>query len=194
MLYGSFAEDKAKVPTKAFGDIATLESKELLSKDGDTWRIRFAHRDGSPPKVSFSRNREDQWREVVERLRWLTDEQQVRPEDILVLAYYKNQVEQLANALNSARLTSIQGIHVATSKKDDLIHRRGWLTISTVASAKGYDAYCVLLAGANEFPVDVQGRASFYVACTRAIEYLEVFSFRREGLAMEMERAVQALE
>lgn len=130
---------------------------------------------------------------MVQRLRWLTEEQQVRPEDINILVYYKNQVEKLVAAVEAARLPAIEGVHVATTKKDELLRKRGWLSISTVASAKGYDAYCVLLANGNEFPTDVQGRASFYVACTRAIEYLEVFATSRSGLVVEMERAVAVL-
>lgn len=130
---------------------------------------------------------------MVQRLRWLTEEQQVRPEDINILVYCKNQVEKLVAAVEAARLPAIEGIHVATTNKDELLHKRGWLSISTVASAKGYDAYCVLLANGNDFPADVQGRASFYVACTRAIEYLEVFATSRSGLVVEMERAVAVL-
>lgn len=66
--------------------------------------------------------------------------------------------------------------------------------MSTVASAKGYDAYCVLLFGTSEFPTDLQGRASFYVGCTRAIEYLEVFAHNKSGLVGEMEEIVGRLE
>ena len=63
-----------------------------------------------------------------------------------------------------------------------------------MASAKGYDAYCVLLASANEFTQDVMGRASFYVGCTRAIEYLEVFACDKKGLAGELEAVLASLE
>jgi hypothetical protein len=48
----------------------------------------------------------------------------------------------------------------------------------------------VLLASANDYPTDVTGRASFYVGCTRAIEYLEVFAHDRKGLVAEFERAM----
>ncbi|MFW5653251.1 MAG: hypothetical protein ACOC0P_04325, partial [Planctomycetota bacterium] len=46
--------------------------------------------------------------------------------------------------------------------------------ISTVNSVKGYDAPYVLVASANEFRDSVEGRAAFYVACTRARYWLEV--------------------
>jgi len=59
--------------------------------------------------------------------------------------------------------------------------------------AKGYDAFCVLLASADDFPADVGGRASFYVGCTRAIEYLELCARSRRGLVVEAEASLQSL-
>lgn len=194
VLYASFAEEKSKGPTKTFGDIATLEEKGLLRRDDDMWRIGFAKRDGLKPKVNVSSTRTMQRREITNQLRYLIEEQQVRPEDIHLLVFFRNQIDKLVRAIEEARIPSVEGIHVATAKKDDLLHQRGWLSISTVASAKGYDAYAVLLCGADEFPTDVQGRASFYVACTRAIEYLEVFGTKRAGLLQEFEKALSTLD
>ena len=71
---------------------------------------------------------------------------------------------------------------------------RGQLTVSTIASAKGYDAFVTLIASANEFLTDVRGRASFYVGCTRAIEHLEVFAYKSSGLAAEYEAVVRKLQ
>ncbi len=192
VLYGAFAPERSTVPTKAFGDIATLEQKELLTQVDGVWRVGFAKRDGFKPQVAVLSGRQKQNETILKRLRWLT-EQQVRPEDNHLLAYSRRQVEDVATAVAEARLPAVEGIHIATRKKDELLHQRGWLSVSTVASAKGYDAYCILLAGAHEFPVDVQGRASFYVACTRAIEYLEVFGIGRGPLVGEMEKAMEAL-
>jgi hypothetical protein len=193
VLYGSFAEDKSQVPTKAFVDIRALEEKKLLTQQDGVWRVGFVKRNGLKPKVTVATDRHQQWSTIVQRLRWLTVDQEVRPEDIHVLAYYKNQVDKIVAAVETARIPTIAGVHVATTKKDELLQRRGWLSVSTVASAKGYDAYCVLVASGNDFPTDVQGRASFYVACTRAIEYLELFASERRGLVSEMEQAIAAL-
>lgn len=194
VLYGSFASEAASVPTKAFGDITTLEEKGLLEQQQGVWKVRFARREGMSPKVTVSQGRQCQTEAMIERLRWLIEDQQVRPEDIHVLVYYRNQVDRLQKAIEGARIPSVQGIHVATSNKDELLHQRGYLSISTVASAKGYDAYCVLIADGDEVPTGLQGRASFYVACTRAIEYLEVFASSRSGLVAEMQQAIAALE
>ncbi|WP_207398121.1 hypothetical protein [Bremerella alba] len=158
------------------------------------WRIGFAKRDGLKPKVNVLPSRNKLRDEITNRLRYLIEDQQVRPEDIHLLVYYRNQIDKLVRAIEEARIPSVEGIHVAKAKKDDLLHQRGWLSISTVASAKGYDAYAVLLCGADEFPTDVQGRASFYVACTRAIEYPEAFGTKRAGLLQEFEKAVSTLD
>jgi superfamily I DNA/RNA helicase len=91
--------------------------------------------------------------------------------------------------MQRTKIKGLEGIHVATDERDLHLGQRGKVTVSTVASAKGYDAYCVLLASANEFPVDVKGRASFYVGCTRAIEYLEVTGYSVSGLLEETQHA-----
>jgi len=59
-------------------------------------------------------------------------------------------------------------------------------------SSEGFDAYCTLLVAANTFSTDLKGRAHFYVGCTRAIEYLEVFAHERTGLVLEFERALRS--
>lgn len=79
-------------------------------------------------------------------------------------------------------------------EKDRPLGQRGRLTLSTVASAKGYDAYCVLLASASAFSVDVTGRANFYVGCTRAIEYLEVFAYEERGLVREFREVLERMK
>ncbi len=84
----------------------------------------------------------------------------------------------------------VQGLHIAFREQDKLLGQRSTLTLSTTASAKGYDAHCVLLASGNEFDRDVIGRINFYVGRTRAIEYLEVFAHCNEGLVAEMERVL----
>jgi hypothetical protein len=78
-------------------------------------------------------------------------------------------------------------LHDTSCQKDEILCKPDTLTLSTTASAKGYDAYCVLLVSGNDFPSDVEGRINFYIGCTRAIEYLEVFAYRRERLVIELE-------
>jgi hypothetical protein len=99
-------------------------------------------------------------------------------------------MDAIAAAVANAKIGGVEGLHVAFREQDKLLGQRSILTLSTTASAKGYDAYCVLLASGNEFDRDVIGRINFYVGCTRAIEYLEVFAYRNEGLAAEFGRVL----
>lgn len=41
---------------------------------------------------------------------------------------------------------------------------------------------------------DSHRQVNFYVGCTRAIEYLEVFAYRNDGLAVEFERVLARQE
>ncbi len=185
VLYGTAADDKADVPTKEFGDIASLEDKQLILPAEGFWKVNFAVRGGEAPKLSMAPSPAAEVQDIVTRLRWLIEEQRVRPQDILVLSMRKNRVERIAAAVVAAGIKGIDGLHVAFREQDKLLGQRSTLTLSTTASAKGYDAYCVLLASANEFDRDLAGRINFYVGCTRAIEYLEVFAYRGEGLVAE---------
>jgi hypothetical protein len=196
VLYGSCApRPHAQVPTREFGDLAGLEQRGLIADDGGFWRVRYASRDGVKPILSLAANPHQETQQLVARLRWLIEEQEVRPEDILLLAFSRQRVAQLADAAAAACIKGVDGIHAPLNEKekDRRLGERGRLTVSTVASAKGYDAYCVLLASANEFSTDVMGRANFYVGCTRAIEYLEVFAYEHKGLAAEMAAVLERM-
>jgi superfamily I DNA and RNA helicase len=194
VLYGTCAPAPGQVPTKEFGDITSLQEKELIVNDGGFWRIKFASRQGMKPLLTFVSNIQQENQNIVQRLRWLIEQQQVRPEDILVLAFRRDRITQLAAAIDALQIPSISAVHIAIDEPDQPLGQKNRITLSTVASAKGYDAYCVLLASANEFKTDIKGRASFYVGCTRAIEYLEVFAYEKTGLAMELESALAKVQ
>lgn len=191
VLYGTQANGEGEVPTKEFGDIAGLEDKKLIVTENGFWRVNFALRHGQAPRLSMATSSSAEIEEIIRRLRWLIEEQQVRPQDILVLGMTKGRIERIAEAVAAARINGVEGLHVAFREQDKLLGQRSKLTLSTTAAAKGYDAYCVLLASAHEFDRNVIGRISFYIGCTRAIEYLEVFAHRKEGLVVEWERVLE---
>lgn len=190
VLYGTQANGEGDIPTKEFGDIAGLEEKKLIESDNGFWRVNFAVRHGRAPLLSMTSSSAEEIQEIVKRLRWLVEEQKVRPQDILVLGMTKARMECVAESVAAAKLKGVDKLHVAFKEQDTLLGERSTLTLSTTASAKGYDAYCVLLVSAHEFNRDLIGRISFYVGCTRAIEYLEVFAYRREGLVIEWEKVL----
>ncbi len=191
VLYGRFAESSVSLPTKEFGDITTLEEKGLIEDKGDRYEVHFAVRDGRPPRLTVAQDPREERKALTEQLSWLIEEQRVRPEDVLVLAKSWKRVSESVIAITEAKIQSLEGVHVAKDNQDRRLRQRGYLSLSTVASAKGYDAYCTLLVAANDFTADLRGRANFYVGCTRAIEYLEVFAHERKGLVLEFERALR---
>jgi len=147
-------------------------------------------RAGLTPKSTFAADRLQETSLIVARLRWLVEEQEVRPQDVLVLTFTRDRATQLAAAISAAQIVGVDAVHVPFTEKDRLLGQKGRLTVSTVASAKGYDAYCVLLASVNEFPTDIIGRTNFYVGCTRAVEYLEVSACEKSGLVNEVTEAM----
>ncbi len=191
-LYGSWAKDRSSEPTRAYGDVTHLEKAGLLVRDGDRWRVYFAPRDGLHPQFSLLEDRQREDREIVERLRWLIEAEELRAEDILLLTHRRDRAQQLAELVEAAQLKWVDTVHLVTRDRDAAVKRRGQLSVSTAASAKGYDAYCVLVAGAHDFPPTMGGRAYLYVACTRALEYLEVFASARTDLVGEIERSFSA--
>ena len=68
------------------------------------------------------------------------------------------------------------------------------LTLSTVQSAKGYDAPIVFLLGADLFGVGTDDRAAFYVGATRARLRLFVTGLQiADGLAAEAQNVSDVL-
>ena len=134
-LYGTFAADKANVPTKAFGDVGTLADKGLLQRVDDYWKVNFAKRAGLPAKATLVESQAAENALVLERLSWLIKEQDVRVEDILILSYTKKRIENLARFLEQSNNDWLPDLHVAFKEKDEIIGQRKRLTLSTVASA-----------------------------------------------------------
>jgi hypothetical protein len=192
VLYGTFATRKESLPTRAFGDLATLQQRDALEYRDHRWHLHFAKREGLLPRTTVVASLKDELAAIVNRLRWLIVEQEVRPQDILVLALTNRRLDELEAAIAAAAIPGIETLHHTARDKDALLVRRGQLTLSTVHSAKGYDAYCVLLASAHDCAADVSGRATFYVACTRAIEYLELFGLEAPGSLLEEMQAALA--
>jgi superfamily I DNA and RNA helicase len=171
VLVGSFAPAGQRVATRQFADVASLKERKLISENGDRYEIHFSPRNGPHPVVCPYPNRNAEIAGTASAIRALIETQMVLPSDILILYKSHHSFKTLAEKLqtmlgNGCQLRQVDAIH-NVNKSLPLIED-GFLTLSTIASAKGYDAPVVFLLGADELATDPQGRASFYVGATRA--------------------------
>ncbi len=183
VLVGSFAPAGLRVATRQFADLNNLKQRELLIENNDRVEVLFTSRSGPAPVVQVHSSRQDELRGAAELINHLIHQQHVEPNDILVL-YRRPQImgRELVNHFyktlgDSCRVHIVDGEH-QRNKRLPLLQPAA-LTISTIASAKGYDAAVVLLVGADDLTADSQGRAAFYVAATRAKIALHVSGIHR---------------
>ena len=172
VLVGSFAPEGERVTTRLFADVASLRQRGLITEVGDRFEIHFAPRSGQQPRVDVSPSGQAELDGLVERIKQLVTEERVALSDILVLynspRLFKDVLpNRLREALGGKDRVRVVDKHHGDNKSSPLIED-GVLTISTIASAKGYDAPVVFLVGADELDPDTKGRASFYVSATRA--------------------------
>jgi len=192
VLLGSLC-DTGEGAARGFTDIAYLEQKNAVRRRvGGSYETLFAKRvDGFAPRTHrFPGEREEEhW--LLDKVRGMIGEQAVRPQDMLVLTFQRKRAETIAGALRHA--LGPEMIQLATQEKDETFGSRGRLTVSTVASAKGLDAYSVLMVSAHDFGTDIKGRTAFYVGCTRAREHLEVSSVGESPLLDEYQAALDQI-
>ncbi len=191
VLLGSHAPPKTTVHTRTFADTNYLEKEGVLAQSNNVWHTEFAKRVGQQPELYVAETPGGEAKAIVAKLAWLIDKEKVRPEDILVIGIERDRLRQLADFIT----TRLQGLTLflpfEPHNKDDYLTKKGHVTISTVHSSKGYDAYCVLfLSATTAFDDDTDSRAAFYVACTRAREHLYLFTHTKTGLTNEFSRTL----
>ena len=144
-----------------------------------------AVRNGPPPEVRRLSSREDSRRFALE---WIQARlaRGVPPRSMLLLGLNKLEIEQLSRWLNQA---GIPASLVGTTTP------QGNIRVSTIHSAKGFDAGHVLLLGGHELEQrdEEDGRRLLYIAMTRASEELCVCYHRDSKLMNELEAALAAM-
>lgn len=183
VLLGTQAPETVKVKTKTFADLAYLREQQLIEETEHYCKVWFAEREGVLPQVKSFRSYGDEITWVAQELVRLITVEAVRPEDLLVLFYQPSTInlhalkQQLQQALPGQAFIEPYG---DSADKQHYLFRPGYLTLSTVYGAKGYDAPVVFVIGADRFADDTQGRAAFYVGATRAKLLLYVTGVTRE--------------
>lgn len=197
VLLGSQAPPHMRVRTRTYADVSYLKQWGLVEEHGDHFRVRFAERTFRKPIIRkfSSRSAEKDW--VASEIVRLVEEEQVRPEDILVVFHRKEDFENLSDIIAAKDKEGIiKGFirpYGRSSDRDEYIFREGHLTISTTHGAKGYDAQIVFVVGADLFDAESEGRASFYVGATRAKMLLYISGLNRPGTLVTEAEAVNAV-
>lgn len=174
VLLGSKA-DTARVGTRIFADAAELERQGLVTRtDAGCYRTHFAERRGEKPRVHRFPSREAEVAWLIDEVRCLVEKEHVRPHDILIMYGNHDVGHLLEEPLRqcSRRIRGVSQPHI--EKNDEFILREGQITSTTIYNAKGYDAPIGFLIGVDTFTPDAEGRARFYVGCTRAKHLLYV--------------------
>jgi len=194
VLLGSQAPPHMRVQTRTYAEVNDLKQWGLIEEYGDHIRVRFADRAFRKPIIQKfpSRSQEKEW--LATEIVRLIEEEQVRPEDILVLFHRKEDFEDLPLLVEAkAKNNSIKGFirpYGQNPDRDDYIFREGHLTISTTHGAKGYDAPVVFVVGTDLFDIGNEGRASFYVGATRAKLVLYISGLDKPGTLLVEAEAV----
>lgn len=177
VLLGIHARQRQRIATRRFMDIATLQEKGLIEETARGWRVKFAATSNRLPVVRSFQSRFEQLDWVAEAVVALLEDEQVRPEHILILAprstsfrYISQRIGQLAQKSLSLRV--VGGSY--QQYLDQLLMVPDQLTLATVHAAKGYDAPIVFLVDVDQLESTVLGRVVFYVGVTRAKRYLVV--------------------
>jgi superfamily I DNA and RNA helicase len=177
VLLGTAADENTRVQTRRYADIYTLKEKNLVQETPDGWRVSFAEPSGENPQVHIFPNRTEQVEWIADVLLSLIEEEQVRPEDILVLTGTTGTFPHLETRLRTLSEGRIEPRLVGGNNRstmDEVLLVTGKLTISTIHAAKGYDVPLVILMDVDQLPSSVTGRALFYVGATRAKRYLVI--------------------
>jgi superfamily I DNA and RNA helicase len=173
ILMGKQASHQHQVHMREFADVNLLKQNKLVEETESCFRIKFSERSFEKPLVKAfqSRCNEKEWlaSEVIK----LIYEQEVRPEDMLIVFDRESDFRDLSDIIRKKDLRGMIGGFVKPygsndQDKDNYIFKEKHITISTTKGAKGYDAHIVFLVGADLFKTDEEGRASFYVGSTRS--------------------------
>lgn len=172
VLTGTQAPPDLRVHTRQYADVGYLRENDLITETDGRFQIHFADREDAVPVVQTFplRHAELDW--LVAEVVHLIREEVVRPEDILLLTPKPSAPEVDLDYLERQFRMNLPDVPLhfgaAGNNKDSYLLAPNQLALSTVFSAKGYDAPIVFVFGTDLFPYTKEGRAEFYVAATRA--------------------------
>lgn len=192
VLLGTYSDKRGAIGMRGFADIQTLKAKNLVTIKNRHVGVDFAVREGEPVALIGYASRQEEAQKIAGRCEQLIKQERLLPQDILVLTHNTTRGRELAKAIEARLGAGKVRCAFEENEKDQIVIQPDRVTVSTIASAKGYDAPQVLLASLEDLNDDPTGRASFYVGCTRAREWLEVSGSERSPFFEEMRQSIDA--
>jgi len=195
VLLGTVSEGERPTGAKAYADLSWLRENDLVIETDAGVVVDFARRRGPEPELYIADDVQSEEDEIVTRIKDLVRAEDVRPHEIVVQSarswdYLRGIEQRLAEADIAT--------HWVEGAKDELIIKDGYVTLSTIQSAKGYDAPVAFVIGAQEFGQALEERARFYVGATRAQLLLVVTGYGPPtgllGEMREVKRRLPALQ
>jgi superfamily I DNA and RNA helicase len=175
-----------------------LKANDLVIEHSNYVEIRFTETHGPAPMIERFESRQEEFEWMSSEIRTLLLDHGVRPEQIAVV-FMRNEKFEILRDLIRAKVKedNLRGFVDSFSDQFKRSHQfnAGHITIGTVGRLKGYEAPVVFVIAADRFGVDPRGRASFYVAVTRAKQLLYISGKRtlEPSLLDEAHRAYQAM-
>lgn len=191
VLVGSYAPQQVRM--RRFADLATLREKHLVTVRGEHIIVRFARREGDPARLLRSADTAAEDAAIADRAAHLLRDEGLCPHDLMVLTARRDRAGAIAKALSGRVGDACVRCAFEEEAKDAAAVEVGRITVSTIASAKGYDAPYVILASAHDCGDGTEGRATFYVGCTRARDWLDVSACEERPTIREFSRALGAM-
>lgn len=195
VLLGTAAPPEVRTKTRTYADVNYLSNANLIEETDNYVEIKFAKRTFDVPYVTAfnTRSQEKEW--VASEIVRLVEDELVRPEDILVLFPKSGEYHDLTDLIRrTSRTSRISGFvqpYGKSADKDAFIFREGYLTLSTIHGAKGYDAPIVFLLGTDLLDLESKGRAAFFVGATRSKLMLNISGIEGPNTLLQEARDVQ---
>lgn len=170
------SKDDARKDQKELMDLGLVEA---LTHDGQTWlNVRYNQIHGPSPIFQTFDHRNDEIDRIAKHIRYLTQQESVRPKDICILYNGQRLADDLLARLGPAM--SKIGIELSLQKNRSFERNDNTLLMTTSHSYKGYESEVVIIPGVEQF---VTGRGeilanNLYVAMTRARSLLAVYGTR----------------
>ena len=170
------SDEEARKDHKELVNLGLIES---TTRAGETWlNVRYNQIKGPSPIFRTLDKRQDEFARIFKDIKYLIQEESVRPTDICIIYNGKQLCQDLQAALTPK--FAKMGIELSLQKNRSFERNQNTLVMTTSHSYKGYESEVVIIPGVDQF-VTGQGQIlanTLYVAMTRARSLLALYGTR----------------